>query len=57
VELESDQRPGRYRKELTPGGYSSESPFLTGMQLVKLVLDKLSIWSPGNSVPSCWPPW
>ena len=41
---------GAIGKELTPGGYSSESPFLTGMQLVKLVLDKLSIWSPGNSV-------
>ena len=41
---------GAIGKELTPGGYSSESPFLTGMQLVKLVLDKLSIWSPGNSI-------
>jgi len=41
---------GTIGRELTPGGYSSESPFLTGMQLVKLVLDKLSIWSPGNSV-------
>lgn len=41
---------GAIGRELTPGGYSSESPFLTGMQLVKLVLDKLSIWSPGNSV-------
>lgn len=41
---------GAIGKELTPGGYSSESPFLTGIQLVKLVLDKLSIWSPGNSV-------
>ena len=41
---------GHIGKELTPGGYSSESPFLTGMQLVKLVLDKLSIWSPGNSI-------
>lgn len=37
-------------EELTPGGYSSESPFLTGIQLVKLVLDKLSVWSPGNSM-------
>lgn len=41
---------GSIGRELTPGGYSSESPFLTGMQLVKLVLDKLSIWSPGNSI-------
>ena len=41
---------GAIGRELTPSGYSSESPFLTGMQLVKLVLDKLSIWSPGNSV-------
>ena len=41
---------GAIGKELTPGGYSSESPFLTGMQLVKLVLDKLSVWSPGNSI-------
>ena len=41
---------GTIGKELTPGGYSSESPFLTGMQLVKLVLDKLSVWSPGNSI-------
>lgn len=41
---------GSIGRELTPGGYSSESPFLTGMQLVKLMLDKLSIWSPGNSI-------
>lgn len=41
---------GDIGKELTPGGYSSESPFLTGMQLVKLILDKLSFWSPGNSI-------
>ena len=41
---------GAIGKELTPSGYSSESPFLTGMQLVKLVLDKLSVWSPGNSI-------
>ena len=41
---------GAIGRELTPGGYSSESPFLTGMQLVKLVLDKLSVWSPGNSI-------
>ena len=40
---------GTIGRELTPGGYSSESPFLSGMQLVKLVLDKLSIWSPGES--------
>ena len=41
---------GAIGRELTPGGYSSESPFLTGMQLVKLVQDKLSVWSPGNSI-------
>lgn len=41
---------GAIGRELTPGGYSSKSPFLTGMQLVKLVLDKLSVWSPGNSI-------
>ena len=41
---------GAIGRELTPGDYSSESPFLTGMQLVKLVLDKLSVWSPGNSI-------
>lgn len=41
---------GTIGKELAPGSYSSESPFLTGMQLVKLVLNKLSVWSPGNSV-------
>jgi len=36
--------------ELSAGQYSSDSPFLTGMQLVKLILDKLSAWSPGNSI-------
>lgn len=36
--------------ELSPGSYSSDSPFLTGMSLVKVILDKLSFWSPGNSV-------
>ena len=41
---------GAIGRELSPSGYSSDSPFLTGMQLVKLVLDKLSIWSPGNSI-------
>lgn len=41
---------GSIGKELTPGGYSSDAPFLTGIQLVKLVLDKLSVWSPGNSM-------
>lgn len=41
---------GTIGRELTPGGYSSESPFLTGVQLMKLVLDKLSVWLPGNSI-------
>jgi type IV secretion system protein TrbL len=36
--------------ELSSGQYASDSPFLTGMKLVKLILDKLSIWSPGNSI-------
>ena len=36
--------------ELSSGQYASDSPFLTGMKLVKVILDKLSIWSPGNSI-------
>jgi len=36
--------------ELSSGQYSSDSPFITGMKLVKVILDKLSMWSPGNSV-------
>ena len=36
--------------ELASGQYSSDAPFLTGMKLVKLILDKISVWSPGNSV-------
>jgi len=36
--------------ELSSGQYASDSPFITGMKLVKLILDKLSAWSPGNSV-------
>lgn len=36
--------------ELSSGQYSSDSPFITGMKLVKLILDKLSVWSPGNSI-------
>ena len=36
--------------ELSSGQYASDSPFITGMKLVKLILDKLSVWSPGNSV-------
>jgi type IV secretion system protein TrbL len=36
--------------ELNSGQYASDSPFVTGMKLVKLILDKLSIWSPGNSI-------
>jgi type IV secretion system protein TrbL len=36
--------------ELDSGQYASDSPFITGMKLVKLILDKLSVWSPGNSI-------
>jgi type IV secretion system protein TrbL len=36
--------------ELSSGQYASDSPFITGIKLVKLILDKLSVWSPGNSV-------
>jgi type IV secretion system protein TrbL len=36
--------------ELSSGQYSSDAPFITGMKLVKLILDKLSAWSPGNSI-------
>jgi len=36
--------------ELASGPYASDAPFLTGMKLVKMILDKMSIWSPGNSV-------
>jgi type IV secretion system protein TrbL len=36
--------------ELSSGQYASDSPFITGMKLVKLILDKLSVWSPGNSI-------
>jgi type IV secretion system protein TrbL len=36
--------------ELSSGQYASDSPFITGMKLVRLILDKLSIWSPGNSI-------
>lgn len=36
--------------ELSSGNYASDSPFIAGLNLVKLILDKLSIWSPGNSV-------
>ena len=36
--------------ELSAGQYSSDSPFITGMKLVKVILDKLSAWSPGNSI-------
>jgi type IV secretion system protein TrbL len=36
--------------ELSSGAYASDSPFITGMKLVKLILDKLSVWSPGNSI-------
>jgi len=35
---------------LSSGDYSSDAPFITGMKLVKLILDKLSVWSPGNSI-------
>jgi type IV secretion system protein TrbL len=36
--------------ELSSGQYASDAPFVIGMKLVKLILDKLSIWSPGNSI-------
>jgi len=36
--------------ELSSGQYASDAPFVTGMKLVKLILDKLSAWSPGNSI-------
>jgi type IV secretion system protein TrbL len=36
--------------ELHAGQYASDGPFITGMKLVKLILDKLSVWSPGNSI-------
>lgn len=36
--------------ELGASQAASDSPFLAGMKLVKLILSKLSAWSPGNSV-------
>ncbi len=36
--------------ELSSSSYASDSPFIAGLNLVKLILDKLSVWSPGNSV-------
>jgi type IV secretion system protein TrbL len=36
--------------QLNSGQYASDSPFLTGMKLVELILSKLSVWSPGNSI-------
>ncbi len=32
------------------GGEITDSPFMVGINLVNKVLDKLSVWSPGNSV-------
>lgn len=32
------------------GGYHADTPFVTGVKLVAKILDKLSVWSPGNSV-------
>lgn len=36
--------------QLSSSQISSDSPFLAGMKLVKLILSKLSVWSPGNSI-------
>lgn len=36
--------------ELSASQVNSDSPFLSGMKLVELILSKLSAWSPGNSV-------
>lgn len=36
--------------QLQASQIASDSPFLAGMKLVKLVLSKLSVWEPGNSV-------
>lgn len=36
--------------ELTTGEFSSDSPFITGLQLVKLILGKMSLTSPVDSL-------
>lgn len=36
--------------ELSSPQYASDSPFIEGMKIVKLILSKLSAWSPGNSI-------
>lgn len=36
--------------ELSASQVNSDSPFLSGMKLVELILSKLSAWSPSNSV-------
>ena len=36
--------------QLNSSQISSDGPFLAGMKLVKLILSKLSVWSPGNSI-------
>lgn len=36
--------------ELSSPQYASDSPFIAGMKIVKLILSKLSAWSPGNSI-------
>lgn len=36
--------------QLNASEIASDSPFLAGMKLVKLILSKLSVWSPGNSI-------
>ena len=36
--------------ELTPGAFSSDSPFITGLQLVKLILGQMSLTSPVDSL-------
>lgn len=36
--------------QLSSSQVDSDTPFLAGMKLVKLILSKLSVWSPGNSI-------
>ena len=36
--------------QLSTSQIASDSPFIAGMKLVKLILSKLSVWSPGNSI-------
>lgn len=36
--------------QLSSSQVESDSPFLAGMKLVRLIISKLSVWSPGNSI-------